>query len=525
MTRPPGAETVDYVVVGAGATGSVVANRLSRDADTRVLMLEAGGPDTDPRISPVDALVQTWGSELDWALLTEPQPGMDGRQILINQGKVVGGSTSIHAMMWVRGHRSNFDAWRDGGGDGWGFDDVLEFFTTIEDYDGGASRYRGAGGPVRVRTCPDPAARSDAFMRAATELGYDGPAWDYNGERQENGAGPLQFTIDDDGARVSAASAYLHPVRERANLTIRTGAAASRLIVEGSRVVGVEYRQAGEAKRVFAEREVIVSAGAFMSPKLLMLSGIGPADALRAHGIDVVLDLPGVGQNLQDHLQLPVAFRSLVDAPSPGLLTGNVLFVDTRRASGTHAPDLQLNFTPSVPRPLAGVIDLGGPGCIFLPILVQPASVGEVRLRSADPDDAPVIDPRYLSDEADVAVFREALRLIRELSGTEALGAVVGPELAPGTDADESGYIRSQTATLWHPAGTCRMGSRGDMGAVVDPELRVHGLESLRVADASVMPRVPSGNTQAACFMIGEKLAHMMLGAEDRDGATRRNPR
>lgn len=503
-------EAFDYVIIGSGATGSVIANRLSADPGNRVLVLEAGEPDTDPRIAAIGRLVEMWGSELDWKVVTEDQQGLNGRQVLINQGKVVGGSTSIHAMMYVRGNRRNFDAWRDLGNAGWGFEDVLPYFKKGENFIGDPSAYRGVGGPLDVRVNPDPASRSEPFMEAARELGYDGPHWDYNGERQEDGAGLLQFTIDREGRRASAATAFLAPVMNRPNFTLRTRCEAHKLLFEGSRATGVQYRQHDEVKHVYAEKEVIVSAGTFMSPRLLMLSGIGPADHLASHGLQVRLDAPGVGQNLQDHLQLPFAFRSNVNAEMPELLTGNVLFV--RTADGDGPPDLQLNFTPSVPKPLAGVIDLGGPGFIFLPILIQPASKGELRLRSADPDDLPMVDPRYLAERRDVEVFLEAARIIRELVGTRALGEVAGGELLPGNDADMVDFIRSQASTLWHGAGTCKMGT--DDMAVVDPQLRVRGIQSLRVADASVMPVVTSGNTQAPCFMIGEKAADMILGSQ-----------
>jgi choline dehydrogenase len=351
--------------------------------------------------------------------------------------------------------------------------------------------------------------RSDHFLGGATELGYDGPRWDYNGARQENGAGLLQFHIARDGTRASAASAFLAPVADRPNLTIETGAEVERLVFEGTRVVAVEYRQNGQVRRVAVGREVIVSAGAFMSPKLLMASGVGPADHLRAVGVPVVADVPGVGQNLQDHIQLPVVFRSKLDTPNTTLLTGNALFVKTRDGMRAAPPDLQLNFTPSVPRPLSPILNFGGPACIFLPILVQPFSTGEVTLRSAHPQDAPKIDPKYLACSADVDVLVKAVKLCREIANTKAFSAMNGGELFPGPDAELAAFARSQGSTLWHPAGTCRIGH--DRAAVVDPQLRVRGVEGVRVADASVMPTVTSGNTVAACFMIGEKAADMIL--------------
>lgn len=499
----------DYIVVGGGATGCVVANRLSADPGARVLLLEAGAPDTDSRLHELDAVVGLWGSEFDWKLMTEPQPPMHGRQIVINQGRVLGGSTSIHAMMYVRGNRRDFDRWRDEGNQGWGYDEVLPYFKRAEDYEGGASEYFGAGGPLSIRDCPDDASRSERFMTAATELGYDGPYWQYNGARQENGAGLLQFNITRDGRRHSAAAAYLAPIRDRANLTVQAAAEVTRVRFDGTRATGVEYLQHGELRQAGAAHEVIMSAGALQSPKLLMLSGIGPADQLRDVGVVPVVDLPGVGQNLRDHLQLSVVFRSKTEAPMPTVLTGNVLFTRTRPDDGDGRPDLQLNFTPAVPAQLAPLLNLPFPAFIFLPILVQPESVGSVRLRSADPLVAPVVDPGYLQEDADMQTFVKAVELIRELVHTPALAEVGDGEVVPGPGADLQEFIRAHASTVWHPVGTCRMGS--DPEAVVDASLRVHGVEGLRVADASVMPTIISGNTQAACFMIGEKLSDAVL--------------
>ena len=504
--------TYDYIVIGSGAAGCAVANRLSADANTRVLVLEAGGADSSADIHDPDGFVRLWGSDVDWKFFTSEQQAASERQILINQGKVVGGSTSINAMMWVRGNRRNFDEWASQGAAGWSYEDVLPVFKAIEDYSGsGASDVHGVGGPMSVVDNPEANSRSEAFMNGATELGYDGPNWDINGDRQENGAGVLQFSLTKDGKRASAAVAYLDPVRERANLSIETGAEATRILFEGTRAVGVEYVQNGHTQRADAAREIIVSAGAFLSPKLLMLSGIGPASHLQEHGIEVMVNLPGVGQNLQDHLQLPVVFASKTEREMPQLLTGNTLFVNTRTARAEAPPDLQINFTPMIPTPLAPVLNIPIPVGIFLPIMVQPDSRGQVRLRSGHVHDAPILDPKYLQQDADAQTFIEAVRIIRDLAQTTAMSAGYAAEIAPGPDADLKEYIRTQSTTIWHPVGTCKMGS--DEQAVVDAQLRVRGVENLRVADASVMPTVTSGNTQAACFMIGERAAAMILNS------------
>lgn len=505
-------QTFDYIVVGAGAGGCVVANRCSANPNTTVLLLEAGGPDADPAIHRVDlpSLFTTWRPELDWSLSTEEESGLNGRRMPIIQGRVKGGSTSVHGRIFIRGNRRDYDHWNYLGNSGWSYADVLPYFKKLEDYKGPPSELRGVGGPLPVIDLPKDrrTLAAEVFVEAAVEMGFQGN-WDFNGSQQEGGAGFVQSSTTEDFKRASATVAYVDPIMNRPNFTLQTGASTTRLLFEGNRAVGVEYRQNGRTQQARASAEVIISAGALNSPKLLLLSGIGPAEHLRSHNIPVVVDLPGVGQNFHDHLLVRVCYAVKKEQSTPMIICESSLFTSTRDGMGAASPDLQFFFGGFL-FPELGQL---GSGFTLCPVLAQPQSIGNVSLRSNNPVDPPVIHANYLTSDADLQVLVKGITLGRELIHTHAFDGLRNQELIPGpkvtTEQGLREYIRNTCITDWHPSCTCKMGR--DTMAVVDPQLRVYGVEGLRVVDASIMPSIVSGNLQSSVYMIGEKAADMIL--------------
>ncbi len=506
----PTPSAFDYIIIGAGAGGCALANRLSADPAINVLLLEAGAADNHPIFDTPRDVIATWAPEYDFGYSTLPQPGLKGRAVKIGRGKVLGGSTNVHALMHVRGNARDFDTWNFLGADGWSYADVLPYFKKSEDWEGGADVYRGVGGPLSIRYNPNPTSVAKAFVAGAGELGLRSVNHDYNGAQQE-GASLYQLVLTRDGKRASSSQAFLRPVQQRPNLTIQTGTMATKVEIEGGRAVGVRCRVGGTESVVKCTREVIVAGGTFDSPKLLLLSGIGPADSLQKLGIPVKADLPGVGRNLVDHMLLPFLQKSKQPLPYPEFLGEAGLFTKTRSGLSAASPNLQINISAGVP-PLSPP-NLGA-FFGFVMVIIQPQSRGWLGLRSADPADTLDLQPNYLQCQADVDTFHDAIRISRELAATKAMadfagGAIHLPPTATKGETEE--YIRSWASTIWHPVGTCKMGR--DALSVVDPQLRVYGVEGLRVADGSVMPTIPAGNTAAACIMIGEKAADLVLAA------------
>ncbi len=535
----------DVIVVGAGSAGCVIAARLSEDPDRKVLLLEAGGTDRNvfcrmPGMVSVVHTVPQIKKRFDWGFKTAPRPETIHRKIPYVRGKVMGGSSAINGMIFVRGNRRNFDDWAADGCTGWSFEEVLPYFRRLESFEDGASGMRGGEGPIQVTRPGHVSPVSHAFRDAVAEVTGAPVLEDYNGESQE-GVSLFQMSCKD-GLRYSTSEAYIEPARARANLTVVSGAMAEKVMLEGTRAVGVRYRVGDRVEEARAS-EVVISAGAVGSPQLLMLSGIGPAAHLAEHRISTVADLP-VGQNLHDHLFFPLTFL----APNAGHKGTPLHFLSgilTERLRGSSwfsrsvfeyvaflktsasepIANLQLHSLPwAYPSPNQDKderpkVDTR-PALTVQPTLIYPKSRGEVLLRSTDPADKPHIDPHYLQEEADARTLMDGIALTREILRSSAIASEITAELHPGAAFFDLPSLRKElpnrVATVYHPVGTCRMGS--DERSVVGPDLRVRGIEGLRVADASVMPTVTGGNTNAPSIMIGERCADLMRTSETRSG-------
>ncbi|MFT3988176.1 choline dehydrogenase [Aestuariivirga sp.] len=530
-------QSFDFIIIGSGSAGAVMADRLSEDGKNSVLVLEYGGSDRGPFIQMPSALSYPMNMSLyNWGFETEPEPHMNNRRLATPRGKVLGGSSSINGMVYVRGHARDFDTWEEMGAKGWGFRHVQPYFKRQEHSHGGEEGWRGTRGPMHVKRGPRSNPLYQAFIEAGRQAGYP-VTEDYNGHQQE-GFGPMEMTVHL-GRRWSAANAYLRPAMKRPNLKVETGAFARRIVLDGKRAVGVEYDVAGEVLSAAARREVIIAASTINSPKILQLSGIGAPETLKAAGVDVVHPLKGVGENLQDHLEIyfqmrsrePVTLYSKLNWFSKGLIGAEWLFFGTglgttnhfescgfiRSAAGIEYPDIQYHFLPAAMR-YDGKAAFAGHGFQVHVGPMRSKSRGFVRIRNNDPRQNPAILFNYLSHPDDLPEWRRSVRLTRELFRQPAMLRYVESEIQPGADveSDETidDFIRHHAESAYHPCGTCRMGGAADPMAVVDPECRVIGIERLRVADSSIMPQVTNGNLNAPTLMIGEKASDHILGKD-----------
>jgi choline dehydrogenase len=534
VTDIPEFARADYVIVGAGSAGAALAYRLSENGRHSVIVLEHGGTDAGPLIQMPAALSYPMNmSRYDWGYQSEPEPHLGGRQLACPRGKVIGGSSSINGMVYVRGHALDYEGWAQSGARGWAYRDVLPYFMRMESNHGGQADWRGTDGPLHVTRGPQKNPLFTAFREAGRQAGYPVTA-DYNGEQQE-GFGPMEMTVWR-GRRWSAANAYLRPALKRPNVRLVRGLAL-RVAFDGAKATGVVFEQGGQQKVLSATREVILSASSINSPKLLMLSGIGPAEHLREHGIDVRADRPGVGQNLQDHLELylqmtclqPISLYSHLNLFSKAMIGAQWLFTKTghgatnhfeaaafiRSAAGVPYPDIQYHFLPvairydgKAPAKAHGFQAHVGP--------MRSPSRGRVQLTSADAKADPSILFNYMSTDKDWADFRTCIRLTREIFAQPAFEPFAGPEIAPGADVQDDAalddFIREAVESAYHPCGTCRMGDPEDSRSVVDPQGRVIGVDALRVVDSSIFPQITNGNLNGPSIMVGEKMADDILG-------------
>ncbi len=522
----------DYIVVGAGSAGCPVAARLSEDPSNRVLLIEAGPRDRSPWLHIPIGYYRSITSPYSWGYSTEPEPSIGGRRILWPRGKVLGGSSAINGLVYIRGQKQDYDRWAELGNTGWSFDDVLPFFRKAENQQRGSDDYHGVNGPLSVSDIPDQREICDTFVAAAQEAGIPFNS-DFNGTLQE-GVGYYQTTAGH-GRRYSASVSYLKPIRNRPNLRIQTNALVRKILFDGKRAKAISIIEDCQQKTISANKEIVIAGGTINTPQILQLSGIGPGKQLQQQGIEVIEDVPGVGQNLQDHYQarvvyqlnkpisvndeinnlyrrLKAGFSYLLFRRGPMTFSAGFVGVFTRVLEESTTPDVQIHFIPFSATGLGGKLHAYS-GVTVSVCQLRPESRGEIMIRSSDPFEHPRISPNYLDTEYDRRLIIEGLKLVRRVAHCPAFAQHLQSEQIPGdsytSDGELLDFARNNGSTIFHPTSTCKMGI--DKGAVVDPRLRVRGIEGLRIADCSIMPSLVSGNTNAPAIMIGEKCAHMML--------------